>query len=222
MKTLLDHAALKSKQRALRGGFPQAMSLRVHRAISWIGRAETEGEDDDARFLFLWIAFNATYAGKTKFQYTTPIARDTFQDFFEKIVTIDSDERIYRTIWQNFSGPIRILIQNRYLYGQFWKHHNGINGFDNWEKKFNESKCEFNKLLVKKRRTVHTLKFLFDRLYVLRNQLIHGEATWNSDVNRDQVRDGARILGFLMPVFVDVMMDNPSQDWGQPFYPVVD
>jgi hypothetical protein len=36
------------------------------------------------------------------------------------------------------------------------------------------------------------------------------------------VRDGAAILGFLMPVFVDLMMDNPQEDWGRPFYPVVE
>ena len=222
MKTLLDHAALKSKQRALRSGFPQTMSLRVHRAISWIGRAETEGEDDDARFLFLWIAFNATYAGKTEFQYTAPSARDAFQDFFEKIVAIDSDERIYGAIWQDFSGPIRLLMQNQYLYNPFWQHHNGIDSFDDWEDRFNASKRKFNRILPKTQDTAHILSFLFDRLYVLRNQLVHGGSTWNSGVNRDQVRDGARILGFLMPVFVDVMMDNPSQDWGQPFYPVVD
>lgn len=38
------------------------------------------------------------------------------------------------------------------------------------------------------------LMILFDRLYVLRNQIIHGGATWNSSVNRDQVRDGARTV----------------------------
>ena len=36
-----------------------------------------------------------------------------------------------------------------------------------------------------------------------------------------QVRDGAAILGFLMPIFADLMMDNPDKDWGKPFYPVV-
>ena len=41
-------------------------------------------------------------------------------------------------------------------------------------------------------------------------------------INRNQVRDGAAIMGFLMPVFVDIMMDNPQADWGRPFYPVVD
>lgn len=34
-------------------------------------------------------------------------------------------------------------------------------------------------------------------------------------------RDGDEILGFLMPVFIDIMMDNPNENWGKPFYPVV-
>ena len=53
MKDALDHAALKTKQRAIRAGFPETMGLRAHRAISWIGRAEACGDDDDARFIFL-------------------------------------------------------------------------------------------------------------------------------------------------------------------------
>lgn len=38
-------AELKEKQRALRAGFPPDMSLRVHRALSWLRRAEAAGED---------------------------------------------------------------------------------------------------------------------------------------------------------------------------------
>lgn len=37
----------------------------------------------------------------------------------------------------------------------------------------------------------------------------------------DQMRDGTAILAFLVPVFIDLMMDAPDQDWGAPFYPVV-
>jgi hypothetical protein len=66
------------------------------------------------------------------------------------------------------------------------------------------------------------LSVIFDRLYVLRNQLIHGGATWNSSANRDQVRDGAAVLGWLLPIFIDIMMDNPKQQWGMPHYPVID
>ncbi len=74
MKDALDHAALKTKQRAIRAGFPETMGLRAHRAISWIGRAEACGDDDDARFIFLWIAFNAAYADERVFQTVAPVS----------------------------------------------------------------------------------------------------------------------------------------------------
>ena len=37
-------------------------TLRMHRALSWLQRAEAAGEDDDVAFVCLWIAFNAAYA----------------------------------------------------------------------------------------------------------------------------------------------------------------
>lgn len=89
MKGVLDHAALKTRQRAIRAGFPETMGLRVHRAISWIGRAETCGEDDDARFIFLWIAFNAAYADEREFQAIAPGERAAFADFFGRLVALD-------------------------------------------------------------------------------------------------------------------------------------
>ena len=62
----------------------------------------------------------------------------------------------------------------------------------------------------------------FDRLYVLRNQVVHGGATWNSSVNRDQINDGARTLGDVVPIVVHLMMENPNQLWGDPCYSVVE
>ena len=52
---------LKERQRAEREGYTEGLSLRVHRALSWLQRAE-QCEDNDSRFIFLWIAFNAAYA----------------------------------------------------------------------------------------------------------------------------------------------------------------
>jgi hypothetical protein len=36
------------------------------------------------------------------------------------------------------------------------------------------------------------------------------------------VRDGASLLGCLLPIFVDLMMENPQHEWPMPNYPVVD
>ena len=52
---------LKARQRAKRGCYPENLRLRVPRALSWLDRAEREG-DPDSRFILLWIAFNADYA----------------------------------------------------------------------------------------------------------------------------------------------------------------
>ena len=61
----------------------------------------------------------------------------------------------------------------------------------------------------------YVLERLFDRLYVLRNQILHGGATWNGSVNRKQVGDGAAIMAFLVPAFVKVMMDHPGEALGR-------
>jgi len=217
---LIEHSALKTKQRAIREGFPETMGLRVHRAISWIGRAEACGEDSDARFIFLWIAFNAAYADEREFQSASG-ERAAFADYFGKLVARDESKRIYKALWQRFSGPIRTLMENRYVFNPFWQHHNGIEGFEDWEEKFRSSSRAFAHAF-QGGDSAKVLSFVFDRLYVLRNQLVHGGSTWNSGVNRAQVRDGAAILGFLIPVFVDLMMDTPEEDWGRPFYPVID
>lgn len=204
----------------MRDSFPEAMSLRVHRAISWIGRAEDSGDDDDARFIFLWIAFNAAYADERTFQDAQQNERSSFQDYFAHLIALDTKKRIYNALWQRFAGPVRLLMANRYIYSPFWLHHNGINGFQDWETRFRVSGRFFNESFQAGNAS-HVLSAVFDRLYVLRNQLVHGGATWSSRVNRNQVRDGAAILSFLLPVFVDLMMDHPFEYWGQPFYPVV-
>ncbi len=220
MKDVLGYEALKEKQRSIRNGFPETLGLRAHRAISWIGRAEDCGDDNDARFIFLWIAFNAAYADEREFQQIPPGERAAFINYFGRLVARDESQRIYGALWHRFSGPVRMLMDNRYVFNPFWQHHNGIGGFEDWEERFKVSSRKFTQAFQASD-SIRVLTFVFDRLYVLRNQLVHGGSTWNSHVNRAQVHDGAAILGFLVPVFVDLMMDNPQEDWGLPFYPVV-
>ena len=133
---------------------------------------------------------------------------------------MDTKGRIFDAVWDMFSDSIRVLLENKFVFQPFWHHHNGVTGYDDWESRFQASRNSVARALGMSD-TETVLSSLFDRLYVLRNQLIHGGATWNSSVNRDQVRDGARIMAFLVPVFIDVMLDNPEQRWGPPYYPIV-
>ena len=59
----MSHADLKARQRAERDGHSDGLALRVHRALSWLDRAE-QCEDVDGRMLFLWVALNAAYANE--------------------------------------------------------------------------------------------------------------------------------------------------------------
>lgn len=210
---------LKAKQREIRDGFPPDLGLRVHRAISWISRAEAADDDLDAAFIFYWIAFNAAYADD-RAEALRPRERSAFEDYFGKLVRLDRERRIHDAIWSQFAASIRSLLENPYVFRPFWLHHNGVPNYENWQVWFDEGRRKLQSALCSQN-TQLVLVTLFDRLYVLRNQLIHGGATWNSGVNRDQLRAGVAILAQLVPVFVDVMMDNPGKDWGAPHYPVV-
>lgn len=53
----MSYADLKARHRQVRDDHHPNLSLRVHRALSWLNRAE-QSEDADGRFIFLWIAFN--------------------------------------------------------------------------------------------------------------------------------------------------------------------
>ena len=70
--------------------------------------------------------------------------------------------------------------------------------------------------------TCYVLQRVFDRLGVLRNQLMDGCATQQGTLNRRQVVDGTQILQTLVPLFVTIMEDNPHQDWGKISFPVRD
>lgn len=216
----LDHASLKAMQRETRDRFSPNLSLRVHRSISWYGRAEAETEDNDARFIFLWIAFNAAYA-KELYDRSLFSEKGLFEQFIQRLVDLDENKLLYNTVWVEFPKSIRALIDNRYIFQPFWDYNNNPGSEIDWKKAFEKS----NAAALHALSTMDTTKILMivlTRLYTLRNQLIHGGATWDSQVNRNQVRDGANILLKLVPAMIWVMMNNSKHDWGEACYPVVD
>jgi hypothetical protein len=220
MQQPLTYDTLKAKQREIRDAFTDNFGLRIHRALSWLQRAEKEVDDCDAAFIFYWVAFNSAYA-EDNMEEAAMGERSRFDDYFEKMIALDTNQVIYNAIWQKFSDSIRLLLDNKYVFQPFWSHHNQVPGYEDWEERFAKSKGKI-RFALQKQDTKTILSTLFDRLYVLRNQLVHGGATWNSSVNRSQVQDGARIMAFVVPLFIDLMMDNSDIHWGAPYYPVVE
>lgn len=218
----LGCAALKEKEDRLRGQLGDALGLRVHRAISWLQAAEQAGAGDDADLAFIsyWVAFNAAYSQPANLNRQFH-AHVFFAWYFREIVSLDDQQAVYDAIWSRFTGTIRNFLRNEFVFEPFWRHHNDEPGYDDWRERFNRQLGKVQQALAR-RDTATVLEGLFDRLYVLRNQLVHGGATWNGSVNRRQVRQGVEIMAFLVPHFVDLMMDHPEVPWGKPPYPVID
>lgn len=216
----LGHAQLKSRQRELRDSFQESLGLRTHRALSWLQRAEQEASDPDARFIFLWIAFNAAYANEI-YDRRNFSERGLVQRFLGRLVDADNQGLLSQMVWQQFPGPIRLLIENQYVFQPFWDFQNGRLSEKEWKDDFAKSKAVANRALGKSH-TKRVLGVMLERLYTLRNQIVHGGATWNSSVNRSQLKDGVAIMGLLVPTVIHLMMENGNQGWGDACYPVVD
>ena len=208
---------LRRKLKARAAGLDEGLRIRVHRATSWIARAQAETTDADLRVILHWIAFNAAYARELGHERSE---REKLGAFFRLLHGLDAGGRLQTILFERFSGPIRTMIDNRYVFEPFWRALRDHDSSDAWSRDFDASKKAAMHALLAQRTDV-VLEIVFDRLYVLRNQLVHGGATWNSQVNRAQVRDGANILGELLPVIVDLMLDHPDRDFGETLYPVL-
>ena len=212
------HAELRARFKAIPGeSSTDAWRTRLHRALSWLARADVESADPDARFLFLWISLNAAYAREVGQDESE---RDRVREFLARLVEKDECGCLQATLFDQFSGPIRTLIENRHVYQPFWTAQRTWDGSESWKESFEAAKHLAMKALMH-RETALVLAIVFDRLYVLRNQIVHGGATWNSSVNRQQVKDGAAILGTLLPIVLDLMIRHPELDHGDILYPVV-
>lgn len=217
-------AALAERHKALATRQRSAFTLRTHRALSWLQRAEAAGGDDDVGYVCLWIAFNAAYAQDVGGGSDGASERQTFRDFVGEVCRLDSDKALSALVWQVFPGSIRVLLDNQYVFQPFWDALNNPRADGSispqWRETFDDARRRVQRALAQQD-TERVLYEVFVRLYTLRNQLMHGGATWNSSVNRAQVRDGRALLARVLPVLLGVMMDHPARFEGRPFYPVV-
>jgi hypothetical protein len=214
----INYSNLKENHRAVRGKQPESVKLRIHRALSWLKVAEESGQED-IRFLMLWIAFNAIYAQEYKAEESIG-DRDVFKNFLKKLVHLDSEKLIHRIVWEAGDETLRLFINNPYVSHWFWDFQRGRLPESDWKQRFEWSCTNAEKALVRKNAVVF-VGILFDRLYVLRNQLMHGGATFEGVVNREQLRSGVQILEQLVPVIIYLVMKNPAEDWGEPCFPPI-
>lgn len=187
------------------------LMLRMRRVTSWITSAAQEERDEDTAFICYWVAFNALYgddAGLVKLEETE---RAIYRRCIERIADT-GPLGLYRDLTGAFmEEEISELVNVRFMLAPYW--YTG-----SWEHALKDDARRLDNAFQWKN-VKEVLCLIFDRLYVLRNQLVHGGATWGSSVNRWEVTTGRRLAAFLVPLMADRVLDNPDLDWGKPYYP---
>lgn len=216
------YESLRYSLRNCRDQLPDSLSTRLHRAISWLNCAEQQYEDADVRFISLWVGLNACICVEQSESMESLGEKESFSSFVSKLIQHDSQKQVYACLWQTYSGPVKGLIKNPYVYHGFWQaQRNKQSGKDaQWEDEFNQSSVASLNYLSRQQ-VPELLGIVLDRLWVLHQQIMLGGATYQSSVNRDQVKEGGKLLSSLLPIIVDIMMSSPHEDWGRISYPVV-
>ena len=183
--------SLSAEWERVQDSLPDNLALRMRRALSWLKRAEKETDDDDAAFIFYWIAFNAAYAKDRprdlEMTERSPLRRLTFDDlFFLSTPIAQSMSAIMGQILPVDQGAAGQQVRLPAILEPRFKPDSAT---DNWEYKGSRSRRQgsLQELSVMNSTPRFILNTLFDRLYVLRIQLMHGGATWQGSVNRAQV-----------------------------------
>ena len=194
----------------------EILTIRIHRAISWLKSAEKQEGNLDMKFVSLWVSFNACYAVDIN-GLSSKSEKAKLRDFTSSLVEFDRT-RLYNLFWEKFSGPVKVLIENKFVFEKFWEYTRGES--DDYQLAFDKSITHATNCLSKQN-IEGLLEVVLERLYTLRNQLIHGGATYNSKLNRAQLRDACNIMQLLVPIIIDIMLENGDHNWGEIAYPVV-
>ena len=211
---ILSVEALQAKYHAEKNEWSASgkdnLRVRVRRSLSWLERAQKEKGDPDSEFIFHWIGFDALCSG----QPPRPATKEKIDAFLGDAIGADKNDLIYSRVIASESKTILLLVANAFVFKSFWeRYYEGENSPapHEWSNSLIDSvRRTIANLERKEDGALSALEVLFERLVELRNQLVHGGATWKDGANRDQVGDGARIMSRLLPVFLDLVMNAPD------------
>ncbi|MGY4679998.1 hypothetical protein ACWIVU_10530, partial [Ursidibacter arcticus] len=114
---------LETLFKSQRDNLNEDFRLRIHRAISWLKKANDVNESKDICFITLWISFNAAYA--KELSNGRALDKPTFMGFINKVCKLDTERLLENTIWNNLPRQITRLVQNKYTFQPFWNYYNG-------------------------------------------------------------------------------------------------
>ena len=188
-------------------------NIRIHRALSWLEAAE-QAHSIDLAFISSWIGFNALYSSS---EIDNPKQESKkIWNFIRELSNLDHGNLLWSLLC--FENPVlaKRIVANELLFINFW---NSMHNYeDSWEDSFFYSNQEIQSFL-KDKNIAKYVSAIMQRIYLLRNQLIHGGATHQGRMNRVQVEDCKTLVMKLLPCMISIMMKYPKKNWGELCYP---
>ncbi|MFQ5700004.1 MAG: hypothetical protein ACE5IL_17210 [Myxococcota bacterium] len=198
--------------RGRRGG--ESWRIRVHRAISWLEQAEElPPEQQDLRFVALWIAFNSLYGEWDRDEHQPVRDASSRRRLAARLVDLDAP----RVEWllRGSRSTLKSVLSSRYLLADYWK---DPDDEKRWTRHFEDARrlqrnLDGEQILRVLQQTLH-------RLTVLRGQVFHGQSTRGSRLNRAVVRPCGQLLASFVPVFIEIVLEEGADDeWGPVGFP---
>lgn len=106
-----------------------------------------------------WISLNACYAVSGDINGTREKTKLT--EFFEKLINADQN-RIHHLFWMKFSGVIRVLLNNQFIYNRCWLYQRGE--ALSWKVEFERENINALLLLQSPNRSVDLISLVMNRL----------------------------------------------------------
>ena len=201
----LDQTWRNVRERSDTGQSHEAVKIRLHRAFSWAIRAIDfdDGADSDGFFLYHWIAFNALYAKWKPRSEGTIEEWSIRRDFLEDMAERDAEGHIQQYLKANRATCDRLLSEE-HLHTFYW-----ADPTPESARKARSKSREAGKSYHAKDTIEGVLLPLIDRIAMLRGQLVHGQATFDSKVNRDLVETaGELVRGILIQLLTIIIGDR--------------
>jgi hypothetical protein len=183
---------------------------RLQRADSWMKAASSLNADQmHEAFIFFYIAFNCLY-GRRKYEGDEAHIGEDLGDFFKKIILMhEKDVAGGGSVLTEAVGACRrdgaVLIRDRFLDNRYWRRSSPPPLLQN---KLNE---EARTVLAQVDDGSYQafLGVAFRRISVLRNQVMHGCATYGPrSFGRASLAKGLRFLRVTVPAFYRLVFEH--------------
>lgn len=197
----------------------QNWQIRVHRSLSWSLKAAVLGESQpEAELLFHWIAFNSLYGRWNAAKNVPDIDHDSRRDFINHFARLDRPA--VAACLLAAKPTLRKLLGSPYLSNVFWKAPEA-------PKATQVATADLFKLdgmLKGKVDGDHArlLDLAFERVSVLRGQLVHGASSGGSRLNRGVLSACLDWMRTSVPLMQHLSIEHgANDDWPDLCYPPI-